>query len=156
MSMKHEENDIYIIPPNFIDTGTIFGGTIKFRNAAEAVILSLVIGFPVFHIPVTLTTKIIIACLTVLPAALFAIIGIGGESLSSFVMNYFKFLKNRRIVGRVEESDNGGDSVPKNKKRKNIRKKNRKPKKEFLRRNSDRQKNAGKQNILPEQPGRKF
>ena len=37
MSMKHEENDIYIIPPNFIKTGTIFGGTIKLRNAAEAI-----------------------------------------------------------------------------------------------------------------------
>jgi len=41
MSMRHEENDIYIIPPNFIDTGTVFGGTIKLRNAAEALILSL-------------------------------------------------------------------------------------------------------------------
>lgn len=61
MSIKHEENDVYVIPPNFIETGTIFGGTIKFRNAAEAVILSLLIGFPVFHLPVTLTTKIIIA-----------------------------------------------------------------------------------------------
>ena len=99
MSIKHEENDVYIIPPNFIETGTIFGGTIKLRNAAEAVILSLLIGVPVFHLPVTLTTKIIIACLTVLPAALFAVIGIGGESLSSFVINFFIYLKNRRIVG---------------------------------------------------------
>ncbi len=91
MSARHEENDVYIIPPNFIETGTIFGGTIKFRNAAEALILSLLIGIPVFHLPVTLTTRIIIACLTVLPAALFAIIGIGGESLSSFVLNFFVY-----------------------------------------------------------------
>lgn len=56
MSMRHEENDIYIIPPNFIDTGTVFGGTIQLRNAAEALVLSLLIGFPVFHIPATLTT----------------------------------------------------------------------------------------------------
>ena len=104
MSMRHEENDIYIIPPNFIDTGTVFGGTIKFRNAAEALILSLLIGFPVFHIPATLTTKIIVACLTVLPAALFAVIGINGESLSSFVINFFVYLKNRRIVGLQEET----------------------------------------------------
>lgn len=104
MSMRHEENDIYIIPPNFIDTGTVFGGTIKLRNAAEALILSLLIGFPVFHIPATLTTKIIVACLTVLPAALFAVIGINGESLSSFVINFFVYLKNRRIVGLQEET----------------------------------------------------
>lgn len=50
MSMKHEENDVYIIPPNFIETGTILGGAIRFRNAVEAVILSLLIGIPVFHI----------------------------------------------------------------------------------------------------------
>lgn len=104
MSMRHEENDIYIIPPNFIDTGTVFGGTIKLRNAAEALILSLLIGFPVFHIPATLTTKIIVACLTMLPAALFAVIGINGESLSSFVINFFVYLKNRRIVGLQEET----------------------------------------------------
>ena len=104
MSMRHEENDIYIIPPNFIDTGTVFGGTIKLRNAAEALVLSLLIGFPVFHIPATLTTRIIVACLTVLPAALFAVIGINGESLSSFVINFFVYLKNRRIVGLQEET----------------------------------------------------
>lgn len=129
MSMKHEENDIYIIPPNFIETGTIFGGTIKFRNAAEAIFLSLIIGFPVFHIPVTLTTRIIITCLTALPAALFAIIGIGGESLSSFVINYFVFLKNRRIVGRNDESMNTEEPRPKDKKAKKRNKKV-KPKKE--------------------------
>lgn len=39
MSTKQEENDIYIIPPNFIETGTLFGGTIKIRNAIEAFIL---------------------------------------------------------------------------------------------------------------------
>lgn len=105
MSMRHEENDIYIIPPNFIDTETVFGGTIKLRNAAEALVLSLLIGFPVFHIPATLTTRIIVACLTVLPAALFAIIGINGESLSSFVINFFVYLKNRRIVGLQEEKE---------------------------------------------------
>ena len=104
MSMRHEENDIYIIPPNFIDTGTVFGGTIKLRNAAEALVLSLLIGFPVFHIPATLTTRIIVACLTVLPAALFAVIGINGECLSSFVINFFVYLKNRRIVGLQEET----------------------------------------------------
>lgn len=103
--MGQEENDIYIIPPNFIDTGTIFGGTIKLRNAVEALILALLIGVPVFQLPVTLTTKIIIVCLTVLPAGLFAIIGIGGESLSSFVINFFVYLKNRRIVGITAETE---------------------------------------------------
>ena len=100
---RNDENDIYVIPPNFIETGTVFGGTIKLRNAAEATVIALLIGIPVFHIPVSLTARIIIACLTVLPATLFALIGIGGESLSSFVLNFFLFLKNRRIVGITED-----------------------------------------------------
>ena len=127
MSIKHEENDIYIIPPNFIETGTIMGGTIKFRNAAEAVILSLLIGFPVFHIPVSLTNRIIIACLTVLPVALFAIIGIGGESLSSFVINYFVFLKNRRVIGITEDAESSSNNTDRQRKTKS---KKVKPKKE--------------------------
>lgn len=112
MSMKKEENDIYIIPPNFIETGTIFGGTIKLRNAAEALLFSILIGFPVFYLPVTLTTKIIIACLTVLPVALFAIIGIGGESLSSFAFNFLIYLKKRRIVGLQPETESDTAPVP--------------------------------------------
>lgn len=105
MSIRQEETDTYIIPPNFIETGTIFGGTIRFRNAMEALCLSLLIGIPEFNLPATLTTKIIVACLTVLPLALFAIIGINGESLSSFVINFFVYLKNRRIVGKTEDDE---------------------------------------------------
>ena len=112
--MKQEENDIYVIPPNFIETGTILGGTIKLRNAAEALALSLLIGLPVFHLPVSLTAKIIIACLTVLPAALFAVIGIGGESLSSFVINFFLYLKNRRIVGMQADAADDAAQKPTN------------------------------------------
>lgn len=132
MSARHEENDVYIIPPNFIETGTIFGGTIKFRNAAEALVLSLLIGIPVFHLPVTLTTKIIVACLTVLPAALFAIIGIGGESLSSFVLNFFVYLKNRRVVGISEEPEPPASDTPRKKAKASAKKsvKKVKPKKE--------------------------
>ena len=114
MSIKQEENDVYIIPPNFIETGSLFGGTIKLRNAAEALLLTLLIGIPVFYLPFTLTARIIIACLTVLPAALFAIIGIGGESLSSFVINFFIYLKNRRVIGLMKESDESEEHTSKN------------------------------------------
>lgn len=121
MSMRQEDSDIYVIPPNFIETGTILGGTIRFRNAMEALVIALVIGIPVFKLPVTLTTKIIIACLTVLPMGLFAIIGINGESLSSFVINFFVYLKNRRIVGMTEENESV--AAENTEKKKTVRKK---------------------------------
>ena len=94
------DHDTYIIPPNFVDTGTFFGGMFKARNVIEAGILAAVIGIPVFaFLPFGLTAKIIVLCLTALPLALFALIGISGESLSSFLVIFIKFLKNRRVVG---------------------------------------------------------
>ena len=101
---KQQERDIYIIPPNFIDTGTFFGGMFKARNVIEAGILTAVIGLPVlFRLPCSLTTRIVILCLTALPAALIALIGIDGESLTSFLWLFLKFWKNCRIVGGTDE-----------------------------------------------------
>ena len=37
---EHEELDVYVIPPNFIESGKLFGGMFKMRNAIEAGILA--------------------------------------------------------------------------------------------------------------------
>jgi hypothetical protein len=102
---KSNEHDSYIIPPNFIDSGTFFGGMFKARNAIEAGVLLVAVGIPVFSLGVSLTTKIIILCLTALPLALFALIGISGESLSSFALIFFRYLRNRRVVGAQPQED---------------------------------------------------
>lgn len=100
---NQNENDTYIIPPNFVDTGTFFGGMFKARNVIEAGILSAAVGIPAcVFLPLGLTAKIIVLCLTALPIALFALIGISGESLSSFLVIFLKYLKNRRVVGGEE------------------------------------------------------
>ena len=95
---NEERHDVYVIPPNFIEGGTVMGGMFKLRNAIEAGAVALLIGFPMVRLPVTLTVKIVLLCLTALPAAFIALIGVGGESLSSFIINFFKFLINRRII----------------------------------------------------------
>ena len=101
---KQQERDVYIIPPNFIDTGTFFGGMFKARNVIEAGILTAAIGLPVlFRLPFSLTMRIVVLCLTALPAALIALIGIDGESLTAFLYLFLKFGKNRRIVGGTDE-----------------------------------------------------
>lgn len=103
MSNKND-HDTYIIPPNFIETGTFFGGMFRARNVIEAGILVFAIGMPVFlFLPFGLTTRIIILCLTALPAGLVALIGISGESLSQFLVIFLKYLRNRRIVGGDSE-----------------------------------------------------
>ena len=64
----------------------------------------LAIGIPVFSVSaLTLTAKIIILCLTALPLGIIALVGINGESLSSFIFLVLKYLCNRRVITRNEE-----------------------------------------------------
>ena len=72
----------------------------KVRNVIEAGVLASAIGLPVlFLLPYSLTTRIIILCLTALPAAMLGLMGISGEPLSSFLIILIRFVKNRRILG---------------------------------------------------------
>lgn len=123
MANHHQEqHEVYVIPPNFIDRGTLFGGMFKLRNAIEALALALLFGLPTFQLPFGLTTKIIILCLTALPLTLLAIIGISGESLSSFVINFFRFRRNRRVIKRSDMIDENEVLEKKIKRRKKKRK----------------------------------
>lgn len=99
------DRDLYTIPPNFIGSNTFLGGMFKVRNVIEAGILAIGIGIPVlFFLPCSMTVRVVVLCLTALPASMLALVGIGGESLSSFIMIYYRFLQNRRIVGRDGKS----------------------------------------------------
>ena len=96
--MQQDERDIYLIPPNFIEGGTLLGGMFKTRNVVEAGILAAVIGLPVLNLNLSLTTRIIILCLTALPVVLVALVGISGSSLSAFILQFISYLRNRRIL----------------------------------------------------------
>lgn len=95
---ERNENKVYIIPPDFIQSGTLFGGLVKLRNALEAAVLAFLAGFPVLKLHIGLMAKIIILCLTALPLGVLGLMGINGESLSSFIFGFLKFLKNRRVL----------------------------------------------------------
>ena len=96
--MRQEERDVYFIPPNFIEGGTLMGGMIKTRNAVEAGLLGAVTALPVLRLNLSLTARIIILCLTTLPLVLIALIGINGESLSAFAVQFVNYLRNRRVL----------------------------------------------------------
>ena len=96
--MQQDERDIYLIPPNFIEGGTLLGGMFKTRNMVEAGILVVVIGLPVLNLNLSLTTRIIILCLTALPVVLVALVGISGSSLSTFILQFISYLRNRRVL----------------------------------------------------------
>ncbi|MGN1231113.1 MAG: PrgI family protein, partial [Anaerotignum sp.] len=83
---------------------------LKLRNAIEAVVLVVGITIPILKITaLSFTGKTIALCLTALPIGIFALIGIGGESLTAFLMNFFRFLRNRKIHYR-------SDDIPKDEK----------------------------------------
>ena len=117
-----EETPVSFIPSNFIEKGKILNGTFDIRNAIESIVLSLAIGIPVFHLPLSLTARIIILCMTALPAAMVALIGSGGESITAFLMNALRFVVNRRVIWR-------SDSLPEGKPRRKPRFKEPKTKK---------------------------
>lgn len=114
MAYREEDPSVHYLPPNFIEKWKLLGGSLDIRNAIEAGILLLGVGLPVFHIPLTLTVRIIIFCLTALPLALLALIGIAGESLSAFLLNALRFLFSRRKIYR-------SDILPDTNKKKGIR-----------------------------------
>ena len=94
---KPNDYDTYIIPPTFIEGGTFFGGLLKLRNTAEALVIVLAIGIPVFSVStLTLTAKIIILCLTALPLGIIALVGINGSGKSTL----FKALMGFVHVGK--------------------------------------------------------
>ena len=98
MSKRNEDRDVFFIPPNFLTSGRLFGGSIRFRNAIEASILVLITAFPIIKLPLDLTPKIMLLCLLPLPLGIFGVLGVEGESLSEFVLNWLKWLTNRRTA----------------------------------------------------------
>ena len=133
------------IPPNFIEKGKILNGTFDIRNAIEAILFALLIGVPVVHLPLSLTTRIIILCMTALPVAMLSLIGIGGESITAFLMNALRFVKNRRVVYRL-------DVMPDPKKKRRKQPGTREPKKEPKEPGRKRKKKALNRKIPPEPP----
>ena len=88
----------FFIPTNFEDSGKLMG-IFNMRNVIEAGILSLPFIFLTFKlIPVSLTWKIIIAAIFAIPVGGFALIGINDDPLTVFVKNWWRWLRNRKIL----------------------------------------------------------
>ncbi len=102
--MQEKENEIiYPIPPNYTDSGKIFGGMVAPRNLVEALMLVLVLGFIEFKlIPMSETVRVIVMALTLLPLFMVALIGIDGDSLLQRLKHVFRFMFSKRKLKRKE------------------------------------------------------
>ena len=100
-----DERDVFLIPQNFIDTGTIMGGQIKLRNAVEALVMVLASGVPLCYLPLPLNYRIMILIAVCVPLGILGIVGINGDSLTQFLAHWWRFLRRRRIITPTQEGN---------------------------------------------------
>ena len=67
VEISHEARDVYLIPQNFVDTGTILGGTVKLRNAVEAAVLAVGSAVPLFYLPLAFNIRLMIVIAVSVP-----------------------------------------------------------------------------------------
>ena len=97
MSEEREYSNIYTIPPNYTDSGKLLGGLLEPRNTVEAGILLILVGYPELmwlHLPAT--AKVVVMTVTLLPLTVFALMGLGGDSLFQYVSHMVLFWLRRR------------------------------------------------------------
>ncbi len=97
MSRK-EHTDIYTIPPNFAKEGTILSGRVETRNAVEAVLLVFLLFQLLMAMELSVRGRIYAGVILILPTAIFAVIGVQGESIFSFVFHFIQYLMRRRVL----------------------------------------------------------
>ena len=105
VEISREERDVYLIPQNFVDNGTILGGTVKLRNAVEAAVLAVGSAVPLFYLPLAFNIRLMIVIAVSVPLAVFGVVGFGGDSLTQFVAHWFRFMKRRRIVTPTQQGN---------------------------------------------------
>lgn len=94
---EKEYNNIYAIPANYTDSGKILGGMLEPRNAVEAVILLVALGYPeLMLIPMSGTMRIVVMTVTLLPLGVLAMMGIDGDSLFQYFGHMLRFAFGRR------------------------------------------------------------
>lgn len=96
--VQKERVDVYTIPPNYAEEGTIFSGRLRIRNAVEAGVLVFLCMQVLLSLDWGVRAKIYAGIIVIVPVAIFSLLGVQGESLTSFIFQFLKYLKNRRIL----------------------------------------------------------
>lgn len=90
--------EIYTIPPNFAEEGTLFSGRVKTRNAVETAILLSVLLPILLSLELSVKAKMYLGIIILVPVIILAVLGIQGESLFAFIASFFQFLRRRRVL----------------------------------------------------------
>ena len=94
-----DNSNFYPIPANYTDSGRLFGGLCEVRNTIEAAVLVVLIGYPeLAWLHFALPLKVIVMTITLLPLGVFALIGIGGESLLQYALHMVAYMRTKRVL----------------------------------------------------------
>ena len=97
MSEEKEFNNVYTIPPNYTDSGKLLGGMLETRNTIEAGALLLLVGYPeLMWLHLGVTAKVVVMTVTLLPLGVFALMGLGGDSLLQYAAHVVTYWVRRR------------------------------------------------------------
>lgn len=95
---QEDRIDIYTIPPNFAEEGTMLSGRIKTRNAVEAAVILMILVPLLLSFDCSVKAKMYSGMIGIVPVVILAIIGVQGESLFAFVASFFRYLRSRRCL----------------------------------------------------------
>ncbi len=94
---EKEVNNIYVIPANYTDSGRLLGGMLETRNTIEAIIMVSSLGYAEFSwLPVRPIVLITVMTVTIIPLAVIALMGVGGNSLGQYLCHIIRFALKRR------------------------------------------------------------
>ena len=97
MAEEKEFNNVYTIPPNYTDSGKLLGGMLETRNTIEAAALLLLVGYPeLMWLHLGVTAKVVVMTVTLLPLGVFALMGLGGDSLLQYAAHIATYWVRRR------------------------------------------------------------
>lgn len=100
---QEDRVDVYTIPPNFAEEGTLFSGRVKTRNAVETAMLLMVLVPLLFSLNTTVKIKMYIGMIVLVPVVVVSVIGIQGESLFAFIASFFRYVRRRRCLTEPDE-----------------------------------------------------
>lgn len=90
--------EVYHIPNNFTDAGRVMG-LFELRNLVESVLLALpALYLCIVLLPFSLTPKIIVTLVIVVPLAGFGLIGVSDDSLTRWLAAWWRWRRGRRIL----------------------------------------------------------
>lgn len=92
----------YVVPLNFSNGAKVFG-MFNTRNIVEAGILVAGLAYLEWTLISSSTVKLVVICVTCIPAAILGAVGLGGCSLSEYVIKMFKSLTNKKYMVRKED-----------------------------------------------------